>query len=147
MKKYQDVAILLLRLATAANFLSPVATRFGLWGKGDWQSFLTYAGEVNSYAPASVVPFLAVAATSLEIIIPLLLIIGYQTRWAALAAALLTLCFALAMTYSFGLKEALDYAVFVDSTSALLLATMASYRWSLDERLSRKAARLSPANG
>jgi putative oxidoreductase len=39
----------------------------------------------------------------------------------------------LAMTYSFGIKQPLDYAVFVDCTSALLLATMPRYRWSIDE--------------
>jgi uncharacterized membrane protein YphA (DoxX/SURF4 family) len=139
MTRYQDLATLLLRLATAANFLSPVASRFGLWGKGDWQNFLTYAGEVNSFAPPWVVPYLAIAATTLEIVLPVLLLIGYRTRWAALGAAGLTLIFALAMTWSFGVKEALDYSVFVDCTSALLLATQPRYRWSLDQ-LRRNAA-------
>ncbi len=142
MKKYQDIAILLLRLATAANFLSPVADRFGLWGKaggwGNWKNFMAYAAQVNSFAPAGVIPFLAVAATTLEIALPVLLIIGYKTRWAALGSAVLTFSFALAMTYSFGIKSPLDYAVFVDCTSALLLATMPRYRWSLDELLLKK---------
>lgn len=137
MRKYHDIASLLLRLATAANFLSAVAGRFGLWGGGNWRKFLAYAGEVNSFAPAGVVPYLAVAATVLEIGFPLLLIIGYRTRWAAAGAGLLTLTFALAMSYSFGVKEALDYSVFVDATSAFLLATLPGYRWSLDERLAR----------
>lgn len=136
MTKYQNLAILLLRLATAVNFLSPVGSRLGWWGKG-WSSFLEYAAQVNSYAPAAAVPFLAVAATALEITLPLLLLVGYRTRWAALGAAGLTLTFALAMTYSFGVKEALDYSVFVDAASAFLLATMPRYRWSLDEYLVR----------
>ena len=140
MRKYQDLAILLLRVATAANFLSPVASRLGLWGHGNWQKFLVYAGQVNSFAPAWAVPWLAAAATTLEIALPVLLLIGYRTRWAALGAALLTLCFALAMTWSFGLKEVLDYAVPVDCTSAFLLATMPRYRWSLDELLARATA-------
>ena len=50
MKKYQDIASLLLRIATAANFLSPVADRFGLWGKadeagvawGNWANFVAH---------------------------------------------------------------------------------------------------------
>ena len=138
MTKYQDPAILLLRFATAANFLSPVASRLGLWGGGNWEKFLVYAGQVNSFAPAWVVPYLAVAATTLEIALPLLLLVGYHTRRAALGAALLTLCFGLAMTWSFGLKETLDYAVQVDCTSALLLATMPRYRWSLEELLARR---------
>jgi len=137
MTKFQDLAILLLRLATAANFLSPVASRLGIWGSGNWAKFLVYAGQVNSFAPPAAVPFLAVAATTLEIILPVLLLVGYRTRWAALGAALLTLCFALAMAWSFGLKEVLDYAVPVDGTSAFLLATMPRYRWSLDGFLAR----------
>jgi uncharacterized membrane protein YphA (DoxX/SURF4 family) len=136
MTKYIDGAVLLLRLATAINFLSAVGARFALWGKG-WQSFLAYAAQVNSYAPAYAVPYLAVAATALEIVLPLLLLVGYKTRWAAFGAAGLTLLFGLAMTWSFGLKEALDYSVFVDSASALLLATMPRYRWSLDELLAK----------
>jgi len=141
MTRYQDFASLLLRLATAVNFLSPVASRLGFWGHGNWEKFLVYAGQVNSFAPASAVPYLAIAATTLEIALPLLLLVGYRTREAALGAAGLTLCFALAMTWSFGLKETLDYAVPVDCTSALLLATVSRYRWSLDELLARKRQR------
>jgi putative oxidoreductase len=146
MKKYQDFAILLLRFATAANFLSPVADRFGLWGNagelgvawGNWGNFVAYAGKVNSFAPASLIPTLAIAATVLEIVLPIMLIIGFRTRIAAAGSALLTLSFALAMMYSFGIKAPLDYAVFVDFTSAFLLATADRYRWSLDELLTNK---------
>lgn len=143
MTKYQDIAILLLRLATAANFLSPVADRFGLWGPsgaanvvwGNWENFVTYTAQVNTFAPTAVVPSLAVAATVLEIGLPIMLILGFKTRLAALGSALLTLIFALAMTVSFGIKAPLDYAVFVDCTSAFLLATVARYRWSVDDLL------------
>jgi putative oxidoreductase len=142
MKKYQDIAIFLLRLATAANFLSPVADRFGLWGKagdlgvvwGNWENFVVYAGKVNSFASTTFVPVLSIAATVLEIVLPIMLIIGFRTRIAAAGSALLTLSFALAMMYSFGIKAPLDYAVFVDFTSALLLATVTNYKWSIDEK-------------
>ncbi len=139
MRRYQDVAILLLRMATAANFLSPVASRLGLWGElsSGWNNFLAYAGQVNSFAPASIVPLLAITSTIFEIALPIMLIIGFKTRFAAAGAAVLTLVFAAAMTYSFGVKSPLDYGVFVDCTSAFLLATMPSYRWSLDEKLSK----------
>jgi putative oxidoreductase len=145
MKKYQDIAVLSLRLATAANFLSPVADRFGWWGKpgeagviwGNYENFVAYAAKVNSFAPSSLVPFLAGAATALEIILPILLIAGFKTRIAATGSALLTLSFALAMIFSFGIKAPLDYAVFVDFTSAFLLATMSQYRWSVDELIKK----------
>jgi putative oxidoreductase len=139
MKKYQNAAILLLRLATGINFLSAVASRLGLWSKAaggsNWQAFVAYTGQVNSLAPAAMIPFLAVIATALEIIFAILIIVGYKTRLAALGAAILTMLFALSMAYSFGVKSAMDYSVFVDSTSALLLATMPYYKWSLDEKL------------
>ncbi len=142
MKQYQDKAILLLRLATAANFLSAVASRLGLWSKAaggsNWKNFVAYTAEVNSFAPASLVPFMAVAATSLETLFAVLLLIGYQTRWSALGAAVLTLIFALAMAYSFGIKSPFDYSVFVDCTSAFLLAAMPAYRWSVDAQLAKK---------
>jgi len=136
MTRQKNIAVLLLRLATAFNFLSAVASRFGWWQNGsNWQRFIVYTGEVNSFAPKSVVPFLAIAATSLELLFAFLLLVGLFTRWAALGAAILTLLFALAMSYSFGIKEAFDYSVFVDSTSAFLLATANNYKWSLDNFL------------
>ena len=140
MRKYQDLAILLLRVATAANFLSPVASRLGLWGTqgSGWADFVVYTGEVNSFAPPHIIPFLAIVATVLETILALTLLVGWMTRWAALGAAALTFIFAMAMTYSFGVKSPLDYAVFVDCTSAFLLATMPAYRWSVDQWLGRR---------
>ena len=149
MGKYHDIAILLLRLATAANFLSPVADRFGLWGPpgatnvvwGNWGNFVAYTAQVNSFAPVAVVPALAVVATVLEIGLSVLLIVGFKTRLASLGSALLTLIFALAMAISFGIKAPLDYAVFVDCTSALLLATVTRYRWSLDELIRKRKRR------
>lgn len=135
----KHIAILLLRLATAFNFLSAVASRFGWWHNGsNWQKFLVYTADVNSFAPKPVVPLLAVTATSLELLFAFLLLIGLFTRWAALGASILTLTFALAMTYSFGIKEAFDYSVFVDCTSALLLSTMNNYKWSIDNYLFNK---------
>jgi putative oxidoreductase len=135
MKKNQDTATLLLRIALAAGFLSAVASRLGFWGKhsSGWKNFLTYTGEVNSFAPAGIIPVLAVTSTVLEIAIGVLLLIGFKTRWAASAAAILTLLFAIAMSVSFGIKEPLDYSVFAVCTAALLLGTMPHYRWSVDE--------------
>lgn len=137
MKKYQDFATLLLRFALAAGFISAAGSRLGLWGKG-WKDFLVYAGEVNSFAPASLIPALAVAATILETTFAILLLTGCKTRWAAVGTAMLTLLFALAMAYSFGIQSPFDYSVFVDCTAAFLLATMPNYRWSIDEILIKK---------
>jgi putative oxidoreductase len=69
----------------------------------------------------------------------LLLFVGYKTRQAAFGSAVLMLMFALAMAYSIGVKEPLDYSVFADSFAAFLLATMPGYRWSLDALQNRQA--------
>jgi putative oxidoreductase len=135
MKKYQDISILLLRLALAFGFLSAVASRLSLWGQhsSGWENFLTYAQQVNSFASENTAWVLAVTSTILETVFALLLLIGYKTRFAAIGTALLTLLFALAMTYSFGIKEPLDYSVFVVCAATFLLSTMPQYRWSIDD--------------
>jgi len=137
--KISNIAILLLRLSLGAGFLLAVASRLGLWGKqsSGWNNFLDYAAQVNSFAPKSMVPAIAVAATILETGLGILLVIGFKTNYAAYSAALLSFLFACAMTYSFGIKEPLDYSVFAFSAGAFLLATMPGYAWSIDQLLNK----------
>lgn len=137
MKRYQDYAIFLLRIALATGFLSAVFSRLGFWGSysSGWSNFLAYAEKVNSFAPKSFIPVIAITATIAETLLALLLLIGYQTRKAAAGTAMLTFLFALAMAYSFGPKEPLDYSVFPFSMAAFLLSTVTEYRWSLDKTL------------
>ena len=131
------VVAVLLRLALAATYISAYSSRINLFGghPNGWENFLKYASDVNSYAPESTKVFLAVTATVLEITLSVLLIVGFKTRIAAITSSMLTFTFAMAMTYSFGIKEPLDYGVFVNFTAALLLATMSEYKWSLDQYL------------
>lgn len=133
--KNSGISSLLLRLALASGFLSAVASRLGLWGQqsSGWSGFLDYTAQVNSFLPKSLIPTVALASTILETGLGILLFIGFKTKYAAYAAALLTLFFALAMTCSFGIKEPLDYSVFTFSAGAFLLATMPYYNWSIDQ--------------
>jgi putative oxidoreductase len=133
--KITDIAALLLRLSLASGFLSAVASRLSLWGQksSGWNNFLDYAAQVNSFLPKSFITTLAVISTILEMGLGILLLIGYKTSYAAYGAAMLTLLFALTMTYSFGVKEPLDYSVFAFSAGAFLLATMHNYKWSIDQ--------------
>lgn len=110
------------RWALAAAFLSAVASRLGLWGHNSFQAFERYTAEVNSFMPVSTIPFLARAATALELSLGVALLIGVRLRWFALGAALLLALFGTAMAISFGPKEPLDYSVFSASACALLLA-------------------------
>ncbi|SHF38541.1 Uncharacterized membrane protein YphA, DoxX/SURF4 family [Pedobacter caeni] len=148
MKRYQDTATLLLRFALAIGFLSAVSSRLGLLctHSSGWTNFLAYAGKVNSFLPESMVMLFAIASTILEGGFALLLLMGYQTRWASAGAAGLTLAFALAMTYSFGLKDPLDYSVFAFSAGSFLLSTMPQYCWSIDELILKKGNNTKKAN-
>jgi putative oxidoreductase len=110
------------RIALAAAFLSAVAARLTPWGRGDFAAFESYTAQVNSFMPAFTIPFLARAATVLELVLGIALLVGVKLRWVAGGAALLLLLFATAMAISFGLKEPLDYSVFSASACALLLS-------------------------
>ena len=114
------------RLALGAAFLSGIASRFGLWGEdagyGTFANFVKYTAEVNSFMPAFTIPFLARAATVLELSLGIALITGLGLRWVAGGAALLLILFGTAMAISFGVQSPLDYSVFSASAGALLLS-------------------------
>jgi putative oxidoreductase len=135
--KITNISTLLLRFALASGFLSAVASRLRLWRKqsSGWRNFLDYTAQVNSFLPKSFIPTIAVTSTLLETVLGIMLLVGFKTNYAAFGAAFLTLLFALAMTYSFGIKEPLDYSVFAVSAGAFLLATMPYYKWSIDQLL------------
>ena len=128
----ERLGILYARIALGAAFLSAVADRFGLWGKyggwGNFTNFEKYTAQVNSFMPASIIPFLAWAATVAELSLGFALIIGIWTRWVAIGAAALLFLFGTAMAVSFGIKSPLDYSVFSASAGALLLSLYQSER-------------------
>ncbi|MEP6617268.1 MAG: DoxX protein [Ginsengibacter sp.] len=139
MKQYQAFTVLFLRISLASGFLSAVASRFGLWGakSSGWNHFVMYTGEVNSFAPKNWVLSLAVISTISELCLGILLLIGFKTSYTAFAAGILTLLFALAMSFSFGIKEPFDYSVFAVSASSFLLASVQDYPWSIDLFISK----------
>jgi putative oxidoreductase len=113
------------RLALAGAFLSGIASRFGLWGKGvgygNFANFTRYTAEVNSFMPAFTIPLLAWGSTVAELVLGLALLLGIARRWVAWGSALLLALFGVAMAISFGPKSPLDYSVFSASAAALLL--------------------------
>ena len=123
---WERMTILYVRIALGSAFLSPVADRFGLWGKhaswGNFANFTRYVAQVNSFMPAFIIPFLAWAATAAETTLGILLILGVWPRWVALSGAVLLFFFGAAMAISFGIKTPLDYSVFSASAGALLLS-------------------------
>lgn len=131
---------LFLRIALSFSFLSAVADRFGFWGLpgsrgvtwGNWQNFVAYSNSVNSFVPESLGEVLAVFATVLEVILPLLLLVGYKLRQVAFLSGILLAIFASAMTISFGFKPAFDYSVWTGAGACFLLGSIGTYRYSLD---------------
>ncbi len=124
--RWERWGILYLRLALGAAFLSGIADRFGLYGKntgyGNFDGFMRYTAQVNSFMPAFTIPFLAWAATAAEFGFGVALIVGIWPRWVALGSAVLLALFGIAMAISFGSKSPLDYSVFSASAGALVLA-------------------------
>jgi putative oxidoreductase len=141
MKKLFKLSQLYLRLALGIGFLLPVADRLGWLGLagqhgvswGNWANFVSYTNTLMPFLERPVANVMAWLATIAEIVIGILLLLGYKTRWAAYGGFALTLIFALCMAVFLGIKAPFTYSVFTDSAASLLLATVPVYYWSLDE--------------
>jgi putative oxidoreductase len=131
---------LLLRIALGMGFLTTVSDRLGLLGPfgkpniewGNWDSFISYTGTLMPFLDKPVVNIMGSIATFAEVVIGILLIIGFRTRQAAIASCMLTFIFASAMTLFLGIKAPVNFAVFPVCTASLLLATIPEYKWSID---------------
>ncbi|HUO35885.1 MAG TPA: DoxX family protein [Candidatus Acidoferrum sp.] len=129
---WSRLSLLYVRCALGAAFLSGIADRFGLYrgrnvGYGNFEGFVRYTAQVNSFMPAWTIPYLAWAATMAEFSLGVLLLLGIWRRPVGVASAILLLLFGTAMAISFGIKSPLDYSVFSASAAALFLAF---YDWS-----------------
>ncbi len=122
---WEWLGVLYARMALGAAFLSGIASRFGLYGKnvgyGNFDNFVKYTAEVNSFMPAFTIPFLAWSATVAELALGIVLILGVWPRWVALGSAVLLAIFGITMAISFGIKSPLDCSVFSASAAAVLL--------------------------
>lgn len=134
----EKIIKLFLRLALASGFLSAVADRFGLWSKefsswGNWDSFLVYTRSLNSWFPESLIPAIGIIATAAEVIFAVCLIVGFKTKLFAQLSGFLLLIFALSMTFSTGVKGALNFSVFTASAAAFALSLMKTKFLELDK--------------
>ena len=120
---------LFLRFGIGFGFLSAIADRFGLWPAeisawGNWDSFLSYTKLINPFIPQMLIPTMGVIATAAELIFGICLIVGFRTELMAKLSGYLLLIFALAITFSSGIKGAFDYSVFAASAGAFALSMM-----------------------
>ena len=134
---------LFLRFSISIGFLSAVADRFGLWSKevsawGNWDSFLEYTQFINPWFPIAMISTIGIIATTAEIVFALCILLGYKTELFAKLSGFLLLVFALSMTFSSGIKGALDYSVFIASAGAFALSTMKEKYMELDNLISKR---------
>ncbi len=134
---------LFLRFGIGFGFLSAVADRLGLWPQeisawGNWESFLNYTEAINPIVPEFIIPALGLLATIAETIFGLFLILGFKTEWTAKLSGYLMLIFALAISFSTGIKGAFDYSVFAASGGAFALSLMKEKYLEADLLFSKK---------
>src|SRR6185437_5353612 len=149
--RWSGYATVYLRFALGTAFLSAVADRCGIWGRpgaphvawGNFHHFLLYAAKLSPWFPGSWIPAIGWIATVCEIIFGLALILGFRTRIVAFLSGLLTLAFALGMTFGLGIKAPLDYSVFTASAASFLLASMVAFPLSLDSLFSKRSYKQS----
>lgn len=113
----------------ATALLSAVADRFGLWPEqfsawGNWKNFEDYTRQLTFFLPEMLSKVSAYAATAAEIVLGLLLLVGFKLKWTGVFTALLLAVFALSMTLALGIKSTFDYSVWVGSAGAFMLAGM-----------------------
>lgn len=125
-----DYFSLFARIAIAMGFLSAVADRFGLWTPilgsenvvwGNMKDFIAYTGVLIPWVPKLFLPFLAWSATIAEIVLGILLLIGFQTRMVTLLSGVLLSVFAVSMLFFINIKAPFDYSVFAAAACAFLL--------------------------
>jgi len=134
---------LILRIILAITMLSAVADRFGIWGApgsngvawGTWENFVLYTQTLNPYANKATAEVLGSIATFLEVVLSLLLLLGFKTRIAALGTALLLFFFGFAMAVSVSVKAPFDYSVWTSAAAALLLANIGKSSYAVDNRI------------
>lgn len=139
-----------LRLGLSIGFLSAVADRLGLWGThgkatvswGDMAHFMPYVAKLNPWVPISLIPVVGWTATIAEASLGLLLLVGWQTRWAARLSGCLLLAFVIGMTVGIGVKPVFDYSVLTASAGAFMLAAASKYALSIDAAMLGRAKAL-----
>jgi uncharacterized membrane protein YphA (DoxX/SURF4 family) len=121
-----------------------IAFLLALWSRfSNFSGFIRYTGTVLSFMPDASIPLLAVAATICEVSLCAAMFVGFKTRWASAASAVLLLMFATSMVVS-GLSQ-FEWAVYVLSAGAFVLATADATLFSVDAILATKeTARPSP---
>jgi hypothetical protein len=125
------VAVLL-----AADFAGAVADRFGAFGPpgatgvswGSWSAFVDYTRTLLHEPPMAVAVVAAAGATAAEVALAVVLLTGWQRRWAGKAAAGLLTFYLVAMAASVGFGDVARYALPLEIGGALLVTVCPAAR-------------------
>lgn len=139
----QKAIKLFLRVTISIGFLSAIADRFGFWKSeisawGNWNSFLEYTQLINPLIPDALISPIGILATAAELIFAICLIVGFKTEYFARLSGYLLLFFALAMTFSTGIKGVFDYSVFTASAAAFALSLLKEKHLEIDLLFNKK---------
>lgn len=122
------------RMLIGVDFIYSIADRFGVLGPyhtvgvswGNWKNFVYYTHVLNGYLPAATAPYLAAAATLLESVLAVCLILGILPRAAPLTTAGLLAVYVITMSATSGFLSQFDFAVLLLSTAAFFVACTSS---------------------
>ncbi len=139
----------LTRLVIGFAFFENVIDRLGFVGPpgapgvswGDFQHFIAYTAVVNAFAPAAIIPTLAVVATLFEGTFGITMLLGVRVRLVSIGSALLLFTFGTAMILS-GISQ-LPYAVYLMSIAAWSLATVDASALSVDALVRTSSMRIA----
>ncbi|MBC5772438.1 DoxX family protein [Pontibacter sp. KCTC 32443] len=138
MEKYLPYAVLLFRITLAVTLLAAVADKLGYWGEpgtpniiwGNWDSYENYLQSVIPLLPKGITENLAVAVTTLEVVLALMLLFGFKVRWAAVGSGIYTLLLAIAALVFVGVKAPFNLNLFVTFGASVLLACCPIYKFT-----------------
>lgn len=118
----------------ALDFLGAVADRFGAFGApgadgvswGSWGEFVDYTASLVPWWPWPQLP--AVGATTMEVVLGILLLTGHWWRWVGKVAGALLFVYLVTMVVELGWDEMMSYDLPVLIGGALLVSERASRR-------------------
>lgn len=125
-----NVVGIALRVSLATAFLSAVADRFGWWaplGQGSWGSmgaFAAYTHQLVPFASGWLLSVIVWASTAAEVILGVLLLIGWRPALVGAATCLLLIMFGTSMAVSIGLEAPFSYSVFSAASAGAAYAIL-----------------------
>ena len=124
---------LFLRLILASGLLTAAGARFGLIAApAAWDAFSRWTTRLWGLAPLSIQPVLGWVVVGIEIVLGLLILVGFRTRQMALATGVLLLATALAMWLRAGIQSPFHAAVFAYAGVAFTLAALGPGRIAIE---------------